>query len=89
MTMRLVYLVFRQLRAWLGLLARSCRSKKREDPGLRTRGRRVRPPSEQTASVWADRAVFAALARLVSWAGRRHRIVTPATIVSCGGAVTW
>ncbi len=30
---------------------------------------------------WADRAVFAALARLLSQAGRLHRIVTPATVL--------
>src|SRR6185312_11322373 len=30
---------------------------------------------------WADRAVFAALTRLLSQAGRLHRIVTPATIL--------
>jgi putative transposase len=30
---------------------------------------------------WADRAVFAALTRLLSQACRRHRIVTPATIL--------
>ncbi len=30
---------------------------------------------------WADRAVFAALTRLLSQAGRLHRIVTPATVL--------
>jgi putative transposase len=30
---------------------------------------------------WADRAVFAALSRLLSQAGRAHRIVTPATVL--------
>jgi hypothetical protein len=30
---------------------------------------------------WADRAVFAALTRLLSQAGRLHRIVTPDTVL--------
>jgi putative transposase len=30
---------------------------------------------------WADRAVFAALTRLLSQAGRLHRIVAPATVL--------
>ncbi|MGH3686986.1 MAG: hypothetical protein ACRDSM_18460 [Pseudonocardiaceae bacterium] len=31
---------------------------------------------------WADRAVFAALTRLLSQAGRLHRIATPETMLS-------
>jgi putative transposase len=30
---------------------------------------------------WADRAVFAALTRLLSQAGRLHRIIAPATVL--------
>src|SRR6185312_5989259 len=79
--MRLMYLIFRQLVAWLGLLARSARSKNAEILVLRHEvavlGRQVSRPRLS----WADRAVFAALTRLLSQGCRWHRIVIPATIV--------
>jgi hypothetical protein len=71
---RLLYLIFRQLVAWVGLLARSSRSKNVEilvlphEVGvLRRQVRRLRLP-------WADRAVFAALTRLLSRACQLPRI---------------
>ena len=80
--MRLLYFIFRQLVAWLGLLAHSSRSKnveillvlRHEIAVLR---RQVRRPRLS----WADRAVFAALTRLGARACQRPRIVTPATIL--------
>jgi hypothetical protein len=45
------------------------------------RARRVAPPGEQTATVVGGSAVFAALTRLPSQTGRRHRILTPATLL--------
>jgi putative transposase len=78
---RLPYLIFRQVTAWLGLLARSAGSKNAKILVLRHQvavlPRQVRRPRRS----WADRAVFAALTRLVSPACRLHRIVTPATIL--------
>ena len=78
---RLLYLIFRQLVAWLGLLARSSRSKNVEILVLRHEvavlHRQVRRPRRS----WADRAVFAALTRLLSQACQLHRIVTPGTIL--------
>jgi|SRR6185437_2959193 putative transposase len=77
--MRLMYLIFRQLVAWLGLLARSSRSKNAEILVLRHEVAVLRRQVSRPRLSWADRAVFAALTRLLSQAGRLHRIVTPAT----------
>ena len=79
--MRLLYLVLRQLVAWLGLLARSSRSKNAEILILRHEVAVLRRQVSRPRLSWADRAVFAALARLLSPADRLHRIVTPATIL--------
>jgi transposase len=78
---RLLYLIFRQVMAWLGLLARSAQSTNAEVLVLRHEVtvlcRQVHGPRLS----WADRAVFAALTRLLSPTCRLHRIVTPATIL--------
>ncbi|HEX2290420.1 MAG TPA: hypothetical protein VHH53_09565 [Pseudonocardiaceae bacterium] len=81
MTVRLLYLIFRQLVAWLGLLARSSRSKNAEILVLRHEVAVLRRQVRRPRLSWADRAVFAALTRLLSQAGRLHRIVTPGTIL--------
>jgi putative transposase len=78
---RLLYLIFRQLVALLGLLARSSRSKNVEILVLRHEVAVLRRQVRRPRLSWADRAVFAALTRLLSQAGRRHRIVTPATVL--------
>jgi len=67
--MRLLYLVFWQLMAWLGLLARSSRSKNAEILVLRHEVAVLRCQVNRPRLSWADRAVFAALARLLSQAG--------------------
>jgi putative transposase len=78
---RLLYLIFRQLTAWLGLLARSAQSKNAEILVLRHEVTVLRRQVRRPRLSWADRAVFAALTRLLSPACRVHRIVSPATIV--------
>jgi putative transposase len=78
---RLPYLIFRQLVAWLGVLARSSRSKNAEILVLRHEVAVLRRQVRRPRMSWADRAVFAALTRLLSQAGRLHRIVTPATVL--------
>jgi putative transposase len=78
---RLLYLIFRQLVAWLGLLARSSRSKNAEILVLRHEVAVLRRQESRPRLSWADRAVFAALARLLSQATRLHRIVTPETVL--------
>jgi transposase len=78
---RLLYLIFRQLVTWLGLLARSSGSKNAEILVLRHEVAVLRRQVSRPRLSWADRAVFAALSRLLSQAGRLHRIVTPATVL--------
>jgi putative transposase len=78
---RLLYLIFRQLMAWLGLLTRSAQSKNAEILVLRHEVAVLRRQVSKPRLSWADRAVFAALTRLLSQACRLHRIVTPATIL--------
>src|SRR5919107_3737981 len=81
MAVRLLYLIFRQLMAWLGLLARSAHSKNAEILVLRHEVAVLRRQVSRPRLSWADRAVFAALVRLLSPAGRLHRVVTPATVL--------
>src|ERR687894_3278621 len=78
---RLLYLIFRQLMAWLGLLARSSRSKNAEILVLRHEVAVLRRQVSRQRLSWADRAVFAALTRLLCQAVRLHRIITPATVL--------
>jgi hypothetical protein len=78
---RLLYLIFRQILAWLGLLAHSAQSKNAEILMLGHEVTVLRRQVHRPRVSWADRAVFAALTRLLSPACRLHRIVTPATIL--------
>lgn len=81
MAVRLLYLIFRQIMAWLGLLARSAQSKNAEILVLRHEVTVLRRQVSRPRLSRADRAVFAALTRLLSRTCRLHRIVTPATIL--------
>ena len=81
MAVRLLYLIFRQVMAWLGLLARSAQSKNAEILVLRHEVALLRRRVSRPLLSWADRAMFAALVRLLSPVCRRHRIVTPATVL--------
>jgi putative transposase len=76
-----LYLIFRQLMAWLGLLVRSSRAKNAEILVLRHEVAVLRRQVSRPRLSWADRAVFATLVRLLSPAGRLHRIVTPGTVL--------
>jgi hypothetical protein len=82
---RLLYLIFRQIMAWLGLLARRTQSKNAEILVLRHEVAVLRRQVSRPRLSWADRAAFAALTRLLSQTCRSHRIVIPATLLRCTG----
>jgi hypothetical protein len=76
----LTYRLLVTVLSWLALLARSSASKDAEIPALRHEAilRRENPNATMT---WPERAVLAALARLLPKAQRGHRIVTPGTLL--------
>ena len=85
MTTRLIYLIFTGLLAWLGLMARTSASKDAELLVLRHEVAVLRRSNQKPTLNWNDRAFFAALSRLLAPAVRRHRLVTPATLLRWHG----
>lgn len=80
MSLRLLYLVFLQLLNLL-LLGRSSTSKDVELLVLRHEVAVLRRAHPKPRLDWADRAVFCALVRRLPQMLRRHRLVTPGTIL--------
>jgi len=78
---RLLYLIFLQLLNLLLLLGRSSASKDVELLVLRHEVAVLRRANPTPRLDWADRAVFAALVRRLPQMLRRHRLVTPDTIL--------
>jgi putative transposase len=78
---RLLYLIFTRLLSWLVLLARSSAARDAELLVLRHEVAVLRRGNPKPRLDWNDRALFAALARLLTPAARRHRLVTPATLL--------
>ena len=79
--MRLLYLIFLRLLDLLLLLGRSSASKNIELLVLRHEVAVLRRAHPTPRLDWADRAVFAALVRRLPQMLRRHRLVTPGTIL--------
>jgi putative transposase len=80
-SLRLLYLVFLQLLSLLALLGRSSASKNIELLVLRHEVAVLRRANPKPRLDWADRAVFAALVRALPTMLRKHRLVTPGTIL--------
>ena len=82
MLFRLVYLLMIRVFDWLALLARSDISKDVEILVLRHEVAVLRRQIARPKPDWADRAVIAALTRLLPRRLRLHRIVTPGTLLA-------
>lgn len=81
MALRLLYLIFLRLLGLLVLFGRSSASKDAELLVLRHEVAVLRRSNPKPRLDWADRAVFAALVRLMPKTLRTHRLVTPGTIL--------
>jgi putative transposase len=80
-SVRLVYGLLVQVLCWLALFARSSASKDAEILALRHEVAVLRRNNPRPRLSWPDRAVLAALARMLPKALRAHRIVTPGTLL--------
>jgi putative transposase len=80
--LRLLYLIMTRVFAWLLLLGRSQGYKYAEIMMLRHEVTVLRRQVTRPNPDWADRAVLAALARQLPAVLRRHRLVTPRTLLA-------
>jgi putative transposase len=80
-SLRLLYLIFICLCGWLVLLGRSSASMDAELLVLRHEVAVLRRTNPRPCLDWADRAVLAALIRLLPAKLRMHRLITPGTVL--------
>lgn len=81
MHVRLIYRFAIAILSWLALLTRSQAAKNAEILVLRHEVAVLRRTNPKSRLEWTDRAVLAALARLLPKSLRLHRIVTPGTLL--------
>ena len=82
MALRLLYLIMIRVFGWLLLLGRGHTSKYAGIMVLRNEVTVLRRQLARPKPDWADRAVLAALARLLPAVLRAHRLVTPGTLLA-------
>jgi putative transposase len=80
-SLRLLYLIFVQLCNWLVLLGARPHPRMPSCWVLRHEVAVLRRTHPRPQLDWADRAILAALIRLLPWNLRAHRVVTPGTVL--------